>query len=160
VARGVPGIKYHSQMKARFSASLLKRAGAMSRLCRAGALQLLHRALTSAVATSPRHVRCLPPASSRSGSGSLASSSDSVPSVHPGAHHYASSSSPASDEHALTGDAAGGAADGDAEAWETVVGLELHVQVAANTKLFSGYVARVLRGGCRVHGARYRVLRV
>lgn len=34
-------------------------------------------------------------------------------------------------------------ADEDAselEGWETVVGLELHVQVAANTKLFSGYV--------------------
>ena len=33
----------------------------------------------------------------------------------------------------------GGDDDGDENGgWETVVGLELHVQVAANTKLFSG----------------------
>jgi hypothetical protein len=36
------------------------------------------------------------------------------------------------------------------EGWETVVGLELHVQVAADTKLFSGCVTRVCgaRSGC------------
>jgi hypothetical protein len=48
----------------------------------------------------------------------------------------ASSSSAAAVAAAATAEPAGA---GDEAGWETIVGLELHVQVAANTKLFSGY---------------------
>ena len=47
-----------------------------------------------------------------------------------------SSSSAAVDARDADADAA------DEDAWETVVGLELHAQVAADTKLFSGCVGR------------------
>ena len=110
-------------------------AGARARACATTLQHLIRRALTTA--SSSRHSPSPPSPSSTRRHGVL------TPFRHDHQQRrrrfYSNSSSGAVSVGADAKRDAGIEGDGgDENAWETVVGLELHVQVAAHTKLFSG----------------------